>query len=118
MRQHFVIKGRFCSLNEFYRMHHQQQGRVKRENDTVVSWAAKAAHIRPYMKPVQIDCVWVEPNRKRDIDNIQFGIKFILDGLVKAGILTDDSPLYVHRITHEVAYDKTNPRVEVWIDGS
>ena len=117
MRQHFVVKSRFCSLNEFYRMHHMKQGKVKRENDEVVAWSAKAAHIKPYTKPVQIDCLWVEPNKRRDHDGIHFGVKFILDGLVKAGILKDDSPRYVKRITHEVAYDRDNPRIEVWIDG-
>lgn len=117
MRQHFTIKGRFCSLNEFYRMHYQKQGKVKRDSDAVVTWSAKQARIRPFDKPVEINCVWVEENRKRDLDNIMFGIKFVLDGLVKAGVLKDDSPRYVKRITHEVAYDSDNPRIEVWING-
>ena len=117
MRQHFTIKGRFCSLNEFYRMHYQEQGKVKRENDDLVAWTVRKARIKPYKRPVEVTCLWVEPNRKRDLDNIHFGIKFIMDGLVKAGIIQDDSPLYVKRISHEVAYDRANPRIEVWING-
>lgn len=117
MRQHFTINGRFCSLNEFYRMHYMKQGKVKREYDNHVLMSARQAKIKPCKTPVVIDCLWVEPNKRRDYDGIHFGVKFILDGLVKAGVLKDDSPRYVKRITHEVAYDSDNPRIEVWING-
>lgn len=116
MKQHFTIQGRFCSLNEFYRMHRYAQAKTKRDNDAMVAWSAKAAKIKPCKNPVIIETVWFEPNHKRDLDNIIFGFKFLLDGLVKAGILQDDSPRYVERIASEVSYDKDNPRIEVWIN--
>lgn len=63
--------------------------------------------------PVSLEFVWYEPNRKRDIDNVIFGEKFILDGLVEMGILENDSQKYVTQVKHEVKCDKDNPRIEV-----
>lgn len=34
---------------------------------------------------------WIEENKRRDLDNICFAKKFILDALVKAGKLADDN---------------------------
>lgn len=42
-------------------------------------------------KPVKIDFHWYEGNKKRDLDNICFSKKFILDALVKYGKLKDDN---------------------------
>lgn len=113
MGQRFTIEGRFCSLNEFYRMHPQVQGRVKRENDELVAWSAKAAKLKPCRVPVVIRVRWVEPNRRRDLDNIAFGIKFIQDGLVKAGVLANDTAHEVAGFEHSFAYDSQHPRIEV-----
>ena len=38
---------------------------------------------------------WHEKTKKRDYDNIAFAKKFILDALVKNGVLVDDSRKYV-----------------------
>lgn len=37
-----------------------------------------------------------EDSMRRDDDNVISGLKFVLDGLVTAGILKDDSPKYCH----------------------
>jgi Holliday junction resolvase RusA-like endonuclease len=42
--------------------------------------------------------------------------KFILDGLVRAGIIKDDSQKYINSITHRFEVDKRNPRVEVTLE--
>ena len=44
------------------------------------------------------------------------GQKFILDGLVAAGTIPNDSQKYIKRIQHEFDVDKQNPRVEVVIE--
>lgn len=41
--------------------------------------------------PVRIHFHWIEGNKRRDLDNICFAKKFILDALVKAGKLKDDN---------------------------
>lgn len=42
-------------------------------------------------KPIQIHFHWIEANKKRDLDNICFAKKFILDTMVKCGKLKDDN---------------------------
>ena len=41
--------------------------------------------------PVTIHFHWVEGNKRRDLDNVAFAKKFILDALVKCGKLKDDN---------------------------
>lgn len=46
-------------------------------------------------KPVKVNFHWVETNRKRDMDNIAFAKKFILDALVAKEKLAGDGWKYV-----------------------
>lgn len=110
--QTFAVPGRFPSLNEFYRMTPAQQGRVKCECDMRVKRAAEGAGLRPVGR-CRVEFAWFEPNRRRDLDNVAFAKKFVLDGLVKAGVLRDDSPRYVLGLADEFGYDRDDPRVVV-----
>lgn len=40
-------------------------------------------------------------NDRKDHDNIAFGIKFILDGLVESKILTNDNPTHIQDQSHK-----------------
>ena len=63
---------------------------------------------------VDIQLDWVEINNRRDPDNVTGGIKFVLDGIVRAGLLNDDSRRYIQRIDHHsITNDKDNP--SVWV---
>ena len=42
-------------------------------------------------KPVIGQFTWIEENKRRDLDNVCFAKKFILDSLVELGILQDDN---------------------------
>ena len=42
--------------------------------------------------------------------------KFILDGLVEAGVITDDNYSVITEFTTKGDYDKENPRTEIVID--
>lgn len=44
-----------------------------------------------YEKPVRIIFTWVESSKRRDLDNVAFAKKFILDAMVKYGKLKDDN---------------------------
>lgn len=59
-----------------------------------------------YDKPVRISFIWYEENKRRDLDGIAFGKKFILDAMVKYGVLTDDSRKYVTGFTDSFEYAK------------
>lgn len=59
-----------------------------------------------FKKPVRIAFHWVESNKRRDLDGICFGKKFILDAMVKAQILSDDNRKCVTAFTDTFSYDK------------
>lgn len=116
MSRQFEIPGRFVGLNEFYRMSPHAQNRVKREHDERVAMAAKAAKIRPCRTRIRYHVLWVEENRRRDLDNVAFGKKFIQDGLVKAGILHNDTHHEIAGFSDSFEYDPRNPRIVVTIE--
>lgn len=55
-------------------------------------------------KPIKIHFTWVESNKKRDLDNICFAKKFILDSMVKHGKLKDDNRKCVTAFTDSFEY--------------
>jgi Holliday junction resolvase RusA-like endonuclease len=56
--------------------------------------------------PVKIHFHWVEENKRRDLDNVCASKKFILDALVRFGVLTDDNRKYVAGFTDTFEYGK------------
>ena len=60
-----------------------------------------------WTKPIKIHFLWVEGNKKRDLDNICFAKKFILDSMIKYGKLQDDNRKWVYAFTDEFAYGNT-----------
>jgi hypothetical protein len=54
-----------------------------------VFWHVKAARITAFERAL-FSFRWVERDRQRNPDNICAGRKFILDGLVKSGVLVND----------------------------
>ena len=59
-----------------------------------------------FENPVVINFHWIEGNKKRDLDNVAFGKKFVLDALVKAGKLKDDNRKMVTAFRDNFSYDK------------
>ena len=53
---------------------------------------------------------WFEPHRRRDPDNIQIGAKFILDTLVRMGVLENDGAKVIGDISHTFRYPKKTKR--------
>lgn len=80
----------------------------------MVAWLAKKAGLPKYEKAYLI-ITWYEPNGRRDPDNVMAGQKFMLDALVHAGVIPNDSQKYIAGIVHRFRVDKQNPRVEVEI---
>lgn len=66
-----------------------------------------------YNCPVYISFTWFEESRRRDPDNVVFAKKFILDGMVKAGIIPDDNYKWVVGFEDVVLYGEATPRVEI-----
>ncbi|MFH0957066.1 MAG: hypothetical protein V1897_00015 [Pseudomonadota bacterium] len=71
--------------------------------DLVVSYC-ELNHIRP-MKRVWLSIYYHEKDKKRDPDNIAAGKKFILDGLVQAGVLSNDGHAQVAGFDESFCFD-------------
>jgi len=115
----FTIPGRLPGMNEIITasgQHWAKWHKQKKEAKELVQLFALAARIKPINGRAAITITCYEPNRRRDIDNVQSGAgKIILDALQDLGILKGDGQKYISRVDYEVEVDKQNPRVEVEI---
>lgn len=111
----FEIPGRLPGFNEIIeaaKRNPHEYARMKETYTAMVAWLAKKL---PRFEKVALVITWYEPDHRRDPDNIMAGQKFILDGLVAAGTIPNDSQKYVWGIVHRFKVDRKNPRVEVEI---
>ena len=119
----FTINGRLDGLNEYTKACRGNKyggNQMKLRNQRIVKNSALEAILKkelsaPRKFPVTLRINWIEKDRRRDVDNIQFGAKFILDALVNLDILPNDNRDYVVAIENTVTTDKLNPRIEVEI---
>lgn len=125
MRQQFEIKGRLDGLNEYTsacRSHRQSGARMKRENQDVVLWAIKSAHLKPYDGMVSIRYEFYDkPKRNgarmRDKSNIaSFAVKVIEDALQEAGIIGNDDWDHIGGYSCDFYRASGEPRIVVTID--
>lgn len=118
MTQRFAIPGRLMGLNEYTRQCRANKyagNKAKRDDQMRIACAINAARLKPAKGPVYIRYLWVEPDRRRDRDNIAFAQKFVQDALAARGIIRGDGWDGVAGFAHEFAVDKSNPRIEVEI---
>lgn len=98
MNQYFEIPFRLPSLNELIAANRKNPhvgAKLKTETDSAIMLVIKAAHLKPVKLPCIVHMYFLEPNRRRDVDNVESAKKYILDALVKSGVLQGDSPRYV-----------------------
>lgn len=64
----------------------QQKKKVERD----IAWYINQQATHKVTKPFVLKITWVEPNRKRDPDNLVSAKKFILDALQNCGVIEGD----------------------------
>ncbi len=102
--QKMLIKCKFPSLNDYTLANRTSKikgNEMKQEFTNIVAWEAKKQLKIITHKPVDIKFTWIEKNMKRDPDNICFARKFILDGIVRARILENDTHKYINSFTDD-----------------
>lgn len=109
----FLIRYKLPSLNEYTaacRANAYKGAKFKAEVEVIIGWAIKQAltskRLQKPTKPVVVKFEWHEKTKKRDADNVAFAKKFILDALVKCGVLKDDSRKYVKGFYDAIIDDK------------
>lgn len=119
MTYKLTIPGTLPGLNEYTtanRTNRYSAANMKKRAQELISWCIRRdLHNIRFTEPVRLQFLWIEPNRKRDKDNIAFAKKFILDALVNAGVIPNDGWKNVDSFSDSFSIDKSNPRVEVEI---
>lgn len=115
-----IINGDLPSLNEYTKANRSKYGqsigaKIKRDAEHLIALYIKSQGLTSthYTRPVRIDFRWYMENQRKDPDNVCFAKKFILDALVRNGILENDNYSHVKGFTDEFYIDKENPRIEV-----
>ena len=118
MTQTIFIPGPMPGLNDVIAMAKRHWAAYAKEKEywtTLMALKCKEMAIRP-LKRCFIDFTWVEKNQRRDPDNITaIGRKFILDGLVQAGVLENDGWSQVAGWSDKFVVDKESPGVKIEI---
>ncbi len=111
--QSFVIEGRLPGYND---LKGDRWGKVKQPAMDTVMWAAKLQRLRPILGPCEVSILCMEPNTRRDRDNVTSGAcKVVLDALQQLGLLRGDGQKYVTGVHTAVEVDRVKPRVVVQI---
>ena len=92
----FKFAGRMPTQNEYIRAERGNKyaaAEMKKTWTEAVAWTAReqiAKGLQTGIKRASIEFVWRVKNERTDPDNICFAKKFVLDGLVMAGVLVND----------------------------
>ncbi|MGG5359374.1 RusA family crossover junction endodeoxyribonuclease [Enterococcus sp. DIV0240a] len=113
-----VILGELTDLNKFInsqRTNRYVGAKLKKQNTEKCRDAFLLAKATGFKVPIPFDLqiTWYCKNKRKDKDNTSFGIKFILDGMIEAGIIQNDGWGEVNGFEHRFEVDKENPRIEI-----
>ena len=93
------------SLNKWSRMHWMKAAKVKKQWEKDIYYSAyNLRPEQPYQKAKVKITYFFKTKRRRDIDN--YTPKFLLDGLVKAGIIIDDAESVIGK--PDIFFDYSN----------
>lgn len=116
----FVIQQKLPSLNEVIGANRENKyvgASLKRQVQKDICDWIRVALMKNTLQPVEkceVDIIWHEKTKRRDADNIQSSVKFILDAMVEMGIIKNDTRKYVPQIHHRIV-DDTEDYVEVYL---
>lgn len=96
-------------LNANQRLHWAKKAALTKQVRAASFWAAKDASI-PTCDRVRVTLTWfVRTTTRRDSDNVVPTLKALCDGLVDAGVVDDDTPLWMEKVMPVIAYRPGQP---------
>ena len=103
----FTIDMKLPSLNEYINVCRTNKYKAAKYTEYIeANIAVFLTKMPTYEHPIKIHFHWIEGNKKRDLDNVCFAKKFILDAMVKAGKLKNDNRKHVRAFTDTFYYGK------------
>ena len=118
MKQTLTISGRLPGLNDYTKANRANRyaGATMKKDAQEMIWVNIAISAKPMSGKVRLNFRWYEANTRRDLDNVCFAKKFILDTLVDHKIIEADDWRGVEGFTDSFYVDKDEPRIEVDIE--
>lgn len=113
-----LIEGELTALNEFINAERRNRfiaAKIKKGETGYCQDVAEKSDLKLQETdfPCALIITWYVKNKRKDADNIAFAKKFILDGLVEAGVLPNDNRKYVQGFTDIVKEDRERQRIEI-----
>ena len=111
-----IIEGMLPNLNDYTKACRGNRfagAKMKKDVECNITCFIKKQLKTQFNGSVRFAFRWYEPNKKRDLDNICFAKKFILDALVTNGIIEADGWRCVKGFTDDFFIDLDDPRIEV-----
>jgi hypothetical protein len=116
------IPGPLPGMNEMIAAAKGSGGRGRAYSAMKKKWSAEAASRaigkERHLGRVLVSFAWYEPNRKRDLDNVAAAKKFILDGLVTAGVIKSDGWSTIAALEDDFYVNENRPGCLVTIEDS
>jgi Holliday junction resolvase RusA-like endonuclease len=110
-----VVYGEFPDLNtEIAKTKRHWSGYAKSKQETTNLALIQLKGKKPFITPCRVKFIWFTPNIRKDPDNVCFAKKYILDALVRAGIIPDDTRKEILGFVDDFDVDAKNPRVEIY----
>ena len=113
-KQVLQISAELPSLNETVaetKKHWSRYATLKKTATEIVAWNCRAQKLEPIEDRVTLVFDW--PQSRKDPDNQSFGAKMIIDGLVMAEVLPDDSRKWIAEIKHVFRRDQKIDQVVI-----
>lgn len=102
MKYRFEIKEKLPSLNDYTKANRSNVYMANKFKQQIQYDIRRYIGNAPkFINPVILHFIWIEENARRDLDNVAFAKKFILDALVNNNILVDDSQRFVKGFSDE-----------------
>ena len=95
----------FTTLNSYINSERRNRyigAKIKKDETQIAEEAFRG--LEPILVPVRAIFTWTMKNKRKDLDNVAFAKKFILDGAVKAGFLQSDNCKYVVGLEDKLKY--------------
>lgn len=102
-----VIDHQFPTLNEYIEAERSNKfagANIKSRETGLVKYFCIGKKQIAY--PTKIIFTWHLKNKRKDLDNVAYAKKFILDGLVRAGTLKNDNLNHIIGFEDKVIFDK------------
>lgn len=119
MGQRLIVPGRMPSRNEAEqkaRTHWAVGAKLKKQYTEIVMLECKRQKLQPVTQRAVLSITFYEQDKRRDSDNVISGLKYILDGMIQAGVLKNDTRKHVELQINPIEVDRSNPRIEVVIE--